>query len=293
MDPHARPWRSVLYIPASRQRALEKAQKLPEDGIIFDLEDAVAPEEKASARAFLTHVLPQMDFGLRARIARINGFDTVWGRDDAALMAKARPDAVLIPKVGSAGDVQAVAEVLPEIPLWAMIETPKGVLNAAEIAAHPRMQGFVLGTNDLAKELGCRFRPDRLPLMGSLQMALLAARAEGLICLDGVYNAFKDDAGTKAECEQGRDLGFDGKTVIHPRQIEIANRAFAPGAEEVELARRHIAAFEEAQAKGQGVAVVDGKIVENLHVETARQVLARAEAIAALEAAGQQELEAS
>lgn len=285
MDPQARPWRSVLYIPGSRQRALEKARLLPADGIIFDLEDAVAPEEKVAARAFLVHVLPQMDYGLRARIVRINGLDTDWGRDDAALIGKAGADAVLIPKVGSAADVQAVAEVLPDVPLWAMIETPKGVLNAAEIAAHPRMQGFVLGTNDLAKELGCRFRPDRLPLMASLQMALLAARAEELICLDGVFNAFKDDAGTKAESEQGRDLGFDGKTVIHPRQIEIANQAFAPSAAEIELAGRQIAAFDEAKAQGQGVAVVDGKIVENLHVATARQVLAKAEAIAAMEAA--------
>ncbi|WP_127901100.1 HpcH/HpaI aldolase/citrate lyase family protein [Solirhodobacter olei] len=294
MDPHARPWRSVLYIPASRQRALEKAQMLACDGIIFDLEDAVAPEEKASARAFLADALPQMDFGRRARIVRINGFDTEWGAADAALMARAAPDAVLIPKVGSAADVQAVAEVLPKVPLWAMIETPKGVLNAAEIAAHPRMQGFVLGTNDLTKDLGCRARPDRMPLMTSLQLALLAARAEGRICLDGVYNAFKDDAGTAAECAQGRDMGFDGKTVIHPRQIEIANRAFAPGAEELDLARRQIAAFEAARAAGQGVAVLDGRIVENLHVATAERLLARAEAIAAMEAAvAEQVLKAS
>lgn len=293
MDPHARPWRSVLYIPGSRQRALEKAQGLPADGIIFDLEDAVAPDEKAAARAFLVHALPQMDYGLRARIVRINGFDSEWGRDDARLIAKAAPDAVLIPKVGSAADVQAVAETLPDLPLWAMIETPKGVLNAAEIAAHPRMQGFVLGTNDLMKELGCRFRADRLPLMASLQMALLAARAEGLVCLDGVFNAFKDDLGTKAECEQGRDLGFDGKTVIHPRQIEIANRVFAPGPADLEMAQRQIEAYEAARAQGQGVAVVDGKIVENLHVATARQVLAKAAAIAAMEAAPAARLEAS
>lgn len=284
MDPHARPWRSVLYIPGSRQRALEKAAQLAADAIIFDLEDAVAPEEKTAARSLLAHVLPQFSFGMRARIVRINGFDTEWGRADAGLMAKTAPDAVLIPKVGSAADVQAVAEMVPEIPLWAMIETPKGVLNAAEIAAHPRMQGFVLGTNDLAKELGCRFRADRMPLMASLQTALLAARAEGLICLDGVYNAFKDDAGTKAESEQGRDLGFDGKTVIHPRQIEIANRAFAPSEAELDLCRRQIEAYETAKAAGQGVAVVDGRIVENLHVETARQMLTRAEAIAVMEA---------
>lgn len=284
MDPRARPWRSVLYIPASRQRAFEKARGLPIDAIIFDLEDAVAPDEKVVARELVARTLPVTDFGPRARIARINGFDTPWGRDDARALAGSGTDAVLIPKVGSAADVEAVAEELPDIPLWAMIESPRGVLNAAQIAAHPRMQGFVLGTNDLAKDLGTRFRADRLPLMTSLQMALLAARAEGLICLDGVYNAFKDDNGLKAECAQGRDLGFDGKTIIHPRQIAVANSAFAPGEAEIDLARRQIEAFEAAQAQGLGVAVVDGKIVENLHIVTARQTLAKAEAIARMTA---------
>ncbi|MBI1218416.1 MAG: CoA ester lyase [Rhodobacteraceae bacterium] len=284
MDLRARPWRSVLYIPGSRQRAFEKACDLAIDAIIFDLEDAVAPEEKVSARSLLVHALRVTDFGPRARIARINGLDTPWGRDDARAMAGSHADVVLIPKVGCAADVEAVAELVPDIPLWAMIESPRGVLNAAEIAAHPRMQGFVLGTNDLAKDLGARFRADRLPLMTSLQMALLAARAEGLICLDGVYNAFKDDNGHKAECAQGRDLGFDGKTIIHPRQIAVANAAFAPGEDEIDLARRQIEAFEAAQAQGKGVAVVDGKIVENLHIVTARQTLAKAEAIAELTA---------
>ncbi len=282
MDARERPWRSVLYIPASKERALDKARALPVDAIIFDLEDAVAVDEKAAARATLAEALAQGGFGHRAKIVRINGFDTPWGRDDAAAVARMAADAVLIPKVSSAADVEAVAQVVPGLPLWAMMETPRGVLNAAEIAAHPRMQGFVLGTNDLAKDLGSRFRPDRLPMLAGLGLCLLAARAAGLVCIDGVYNAFKDDAGLAAECAQGRDMGFDGKTLIHPAQIEIANAAFAPTEAEIDLARRQIAAFAAAEAEGRGVAVVDGRIVENLHIVTARQTLARMAAIAAL-----------
>lgn len=282
MDARERPWRSVLYIPASKERALDKARGLAADAIIFDLEDAVAVEEKAAARATLAAALAQGGFGNRAKIVRINGFDTPWGRDDAAAVAQMAADAVLIPKVSSAADVEAVAQIVPGLPLWAMMETPRGILNAAEIAAHPRMQGFVLGTNDLAKDLGSRFRPDRLPMLAGLGLCLLAARAEGLVCIDGVYNAFKDDAGLAAECAQGRDMGFDGKTLIHPAQIEIANEAFAPSEAEVDLARRQIAAFTAAEAEGLGVAVVDGRIVENLHIVTARQTLAKMAAIAAL-----------
>lgn len=282
MDLRARPWRSVLYIPGSKERALEKARGLAADAIIFDLEDAVAAEEKAAARATLKAALGAGGYGARARIVRINGFDTDWGRDDAAMAAGLEIEGVLIPKVGSAADVEAVAALVPELPLWAMMETPKGVLNAAEIAAHPRMAGFVLGTNDLAKDLGTRFRADRLPLITALQTCLLAARAEGLICVDGVYNAFKDVEGLAVECAQGRDMGFDGKTLIHPDQLATANEAFAPSVAEIDLARRQIEAFAAAEAAGQGVAVVDGRIVENLHIVTARQTLAKAEAIAAL-----------
>lgn len=277
-----RPYRSVLYIPGSKERALEKARGLPVDAIIFDLEDAVAVEEKPAARALLAQTLATGGYGPRAKIVRINGLDTPWGRDDIASITGA--DAVLIPKVGSAADVQAVADLIDDVPLWAMMETPQGMLNAAGIAAHPRMEGFVMGTNDLAKELKCRFRADRMPMLAALQMCLLAARAEGITAVDGVYNAFKDDAGLRAECEQGRDMGFDGKTLIHPAQVAIANAAFAPAEEEIDLARRQIAAFENAEAQGQGVAVVDGRIVENLHIVTARATLAKAEAIAALEA---------
>jgi (3S)-malyl-CoA thioesterase len=193
-------------------------------------------------------------------------------------------DAVLLPKVESAAQLDALAEITGDLPIWAMMETPRGMLNAAEIAAHPKMAGMVMGTNDLAKELQTRFRPDRLPMLTSLSMCLLAAKAEGLVIVDGVYNAFKDDEGLKIECTQGRDMGFDGKTLIHPAQVDIANTAFAPAPEEIDLARRQIAAFEAAEAEGQGVAVVDGKIVENLHVATAREILAKAEAIETIQA---------
>lgn len=276
-----RPYRSVLYIPGSKERALEKARELPADAIIFDLEDAVAAEEKPAARALLASVLAAQDYGGRARIVRVNGLDTPWGRDDIAAFAGAEIDALLIPKVGSAADLDAVAALAPERALWAMMETPAAMLNAAGIAAHPRLAGMVMGTNDLAKDLGARFRPDRLPLLTGLGLCLIAAKAHGRIIVDGVYNAFRDAAGLAAECAQGRDMGFDGKTLIHPAQIEIANAAFAPSEAEIDLARRQIAAFAAAEAAGQGVAVVDGRIVETLHVATARQTLARAEAIAA------------
>lgn len=281
----ARPYRSVLYIPGSRARALEKAKTLAVDAIIFDLEDAVAIEEKTNARALLAEALKTEDYGGRAKIVRVNALDTEWGHDDVAALKDVGADALLLPKVDSADDVQALAELAPGIPIWAMMETPLGVLNAGEIAAHPALEGFVLGTNDLAKDLNTRFRADREPLLTSLQMCLLAARAHGVVAIDGVYNAFKDEGGLRAECEQGRDMGFDGKTLIHPAQIEITNDAFAPSDTEVDLARRQIAAFEQAEASGQGVAVVDGKIVENLHIVTAKATLAKADAIARLESA--------
>ena len=287
MTQAARPFRSVLYIPGSKERALEKAMGLAADAIIFDLEDAVAPDEKPAARKLLTQVLTDWDFGRRARIVRINGFDTEWGHADAnamdeAIARGAKIDAILIPKVNRAADLDAVAEAVPGADLWAMMETCQGMLNAAEIAAHPRLKGMVMGTNDLAKELNSRFRPDRLPMQAGLGLCLLAARAHGLVIVDGVYNAFKDEDGLRAECDQGRDMGFDGKTLIHPAQLEIANAAFAPSEAEIDLARRQIAAFDEVTAQGGGVAVVDGKIVENLHIVTAQATLAKAEAIAAL-----------
>lgn len=278
-----RPYRSVLYIPAANQRAMDKARTLAADAIIFDLEDAVAPAEKPGARDLLRAALAQ-DYGGRARIVRINGFDTEWGRDDATFAAGLgdRADAVLVPKVSRPEDLDAVAAITGDTPLWAMMETALGMLNAAAIAAHPRLQGMVMGTNDLAKELGSRNRPDRLGMQAGLGLCLLAARAHGRVIVDGVFNAFKDEDGLRAECEQGRDMGFDGKTLIHPAQLDIANAAFAPTEAEIDLSRRQIAAYEAAIAEGKAVAVVDGRIVENLHVETARKTLARADAIAAL-----------
>lgn len=283
MDMAARPYRSVLYIPGSKDRALEKARGLSVDAIIFDLEDAVAPDAKEGARVTLKAALADGGYGNRAKIVRINGLDSQWGKGDVEALRDAEADAFLLPKVNSAADVQALADLLGnDTPIWAMIETPLGVLNALEIAAHPQLQGFVAGTNDLAKELNCRYRADRLPMQMALQTMLLAARAHGVVAVDGVYNQFKDDEGLKAECEQGRDLGFDGKTLIHPAQVAVTNDAFAPSEAEVDLAQRQIAAFEESEAAGQGVAVVDGKIVENLHVETAKKTLAKAAAIAEL-----------
>lgn len=281
----SRPYRSVLYIPGSKERALEKAQGLAADAIIFDLEDAVAPDEKANARELLASTLARADYGPRGKLVRINGFDTEWGEKDLDVIALARPEAILLPKVNGAADIEVLARKLDaraetaETTIWAMMETPLGILNAQAIAAAPRMAGFVMGTNDLAKELNCRFRADRLPMQMALQTCLMAARAAGIVAVDGVYNAFKDEDGLRAECEQGRDLGFDGKSLIHPAQLEIANQVFAPDAAALDLARRQIAAFDAAMAEGQAVAVVDGKIVENLHIVTARSVLARAEAI--------------
>jgi len=277
-----RPYRSVLYIPASKERALDKARSLDVDAIIFDLEDAVTPDAKVEARDTLKAALQEGGYGARAKIIRLNGLDSAWGREDAEAMKDAAADAFLLPKVGSAADVEALAAIIgKDKDIWAMIETPMGVMKAEEIAAHPQMKGFVAGTNDLAKELNCRFRADRLPMITSLSMMLLAAKAHGIVAIDGVYNQFKDDEGLAAECAQGRDMGFEGKTLIHPAQVAVCNEAFSPSAKEIDLAERQIAAFEETEASGQGVAVVDGKIVENLHVETARKILALAEAVSA------------
>ena len=277
-----RPYRSVLYIPASKERALDKARSLDVDAIIFDLEDAVTPDAKVEARDTLKAALQEGGYGARAKIIRLNGLDSAWGREDAEAMKDAAADAFLLPKVSSAADVEALAAIIgKDKDIWAMIETPMGVMKAEEIAAHPQMKGFVAGTNDLAKELNCRFRADRLPMITSLSMMLLAAKAHGIVAIDGVYNQFKDDEGLAAECAQGRDMGFEGKTLIHPAQVAVCNEAFSPSAEEIDLAERQSAAFEETEASGQGVAVVDGKIVENLHVETARKILALAEAVSA------------
>jgi (3S)-malyl-CoA thioesterase len=278
-QPELRPLRSLLYLPASNARALDKARGLPCDGIIFDLEDAVAPAAKPAARAAMAAALAEGGFAPRLRLVRINALDTSWGADDARAAASMDCDGVLLPKVNGPSDLDALAVLAPDRPLWAMMETPAAILNAAAITAHPQLAGLVLGTNDLLKDLGARNRPDRLALMHSLQTCVLAARAAGVPVIDGVYNAFLDNVGLAAECAQGRDLGMDGKTLIHPAQVAIANAAFAPSADEIDLARRQIAAFEAAEAAGQGVAVLDGRIVETLHVVAARRVLALANAI--------------
>lgn len=274
-----RPYRSALYIPGSRPRALDKARGLAVDVILFDLEDAVTPDEKITARTTLAEELGKGGYGNRLKVVRINGLDTGWGADDAAAVNAMECDVVLLPKVNSSADVDALA-ALTDKPIWAMMETPLGILNALEIAAHPKLQGFVMGTNDLSKDLNTRTRD---AMMMSLQLCMLAARAHGVVAIDGVYNAFKDEDGLKAECEQGRDFGFDGKSLIHPAQVAIANAAFAPTDAEIDLATRQIAAFAKAEAAGQGVAVMDGKIVENLHVVTAKATLAKAAAIIELE----------
>ncbi len=275
----SRPHRSALYIPGANARALEKARGLPVDVILFDLEDAVSPDAKDDARATLGTALAS-SYGTRLRIVRINGLDTAWGVDDARAVAAMDCDAVLLPKVNGPEDLDALAALIPDKPLWAMMETPQGILNAQSIAAHPQLAGFVMGTNDLAKDLHAR---GRAAMTTALQHCLLAARAAGIVALDGVYNAFKDEDGLRQECAEGRDMGFDGKTLIHPAQVGPCNEIFGPSDEDIALAQRQIAAFEEAEAAGKGVAVVDGKIVENLHIVTARATLAKATAIAALE----------
>ncbi len=281
----SRPYRSVLYLPASRERVLEKARVLPTDAIIFDLEDAVAPSEKELARELLVRELSKGGYGARAQISRINALDTPWGADDVRGLASAKPEAILLPKVNSPKDITDLAALMDEqagyedTQIWAMIESPRGVLNAPSIAMSERLAGFVVGTNDLAKDLNTRFDPARTALQTSLSMAVLAARAAGIVVVDGVYNAFKDEDGLVAEAQQGRDFGFHGKTLIHPSQIGPTNEVFAPNPEELDLAHRQIEAFEEALKNKTGIAIVDGKIVENLHVETAKDLIATAKMI--------------
>jgi citrate lyase subunit beta/citryl-CoA lyase len=289
MDKPARPRRSVLYMPGSNPRALVKARDLPADGLIFDLEDAVAPDAKAEARRLVVSALAEGGYGGREILVRINALSTAWGREDVAAAARSAADGVLIPKVESADDVGQVAALLeaegapPTMDLWCMMETPRGILNAREIAAAGRrLTGLVMGTSDLAKDLHAAHTPLRLPFLVALGQCLLAARAYGLAIVDGVHLDLDDMAGFEAACQQGRDFGFDGKTLIHPKTIEAANRIFAPSADEVAWSRRIIAAHGEAAAAGRGVVVVDGKLVEALHVAAARRLVAMAERIEAL-----------
>jgi citrate lyase subunit beta/citryl-CoA lyase len=288
MDATVRPRRSVLFMPGSNPRALEKARELPADALIFDLEDAVAPDAKAAARQHLVNTLPAGGYGRRELIVRVNPLRGEWGPDDLAAAAILPIDAVLLPKVESATMVKHAVELLdqaaaPKMALWCMIETPRGVLAAAEIAAaSDRVTALVLGTSDLTKDLHAREIRDRLPLMTALGLVLLAARAHRLAVLDGVHLDLADAEGFALACRQGRDLGFDGKTLIHPQQIAPANAAFSPTAEEVGHARRLVDAYAAAVATGKGAARIEGRLVEALHVEEAERTLALADAITVL-----------
>jgi len=276
-----RPRRSLLYMPGSNPRALEKARGLPADGLIIDLEDAVAADTKEAARAIVAAALAAGGYGTRELVLRVNQLDTPWGHSDLAAAATMPIDAVLLPKVENPDRVRLTLSLLDalgaseRLAVWCMIETPLGVLAAREIAAaSPRLAALVLGTSDLTKELHALATRDRLPLITSLGLAMLAARAYGLAILDGVHFDLSDNEGFAFACRQGRELGFDGKTLIHPKQIAPANAAYAPSPEEIEYSRRVIAAHAEGAAAGKGVVLVDGKLVEGLHVENARRLLA-------------------
>jgi citrate lyase subunit beta/citryl-CoA lyase len=285
---NARPRRSVLYMPGSNARALEKGRTLAVDALILDLEDAVAPAAKEEARRLVLAAIAAGGYGPREIVVRVNGPGTPWGADDLSAAARSGADAVLLPKVESAAEVRAAEHAVEAagapaaLRLWCMIETPRGVLAAPEIAAaSPRLACLVMGTSDLVKDLRARHTSGRAEVMVALGTVVLAARANGLAALDGVHLDLADGAGFEAACRQGRDLGFDGKTLVHPSTVEAANRAFAPDAAEIAAARRVIAAHAEAQAAGKGVVVVDGRLVEALHVEEARRVVALDDAIAA------------
>jgi citrate lyase subunit beta / citryl-CoA lyase len=285
-----RPRRSALYMPGSNPRALDKARTLPADVLIFDLEDAVAPSAKSAARDNVRSAMAVGGYGKRERLVRINGLDTDWGKADVAALAQADIDGIVIPKVENAAQILAVADLLHiasasnTLPLWCMIETPRGVLGVQDIAsASAQVAGLIMGTSDLSKELGATPGNARLPLVTSLGLCLLAAKAHGKWILDGVHLDLDDAAGFAAQCMQGRDFGFDGKTLIHPKTIDQANAVFGPIEHEVAWARRIIAAHAAAERAGQGLVVVDGKLIENLHVAAARRTIDLATAIAQLE----------
>jgi citrate lyase subunit beta/citryl-CoA lyase len=289
-----RPRRSVLYMPGANAKALDKARGLPADALIFDLEDAVAPEAKGEARAAVVATLEQGGYGARELVVRVNGLATPWGAEDIPAAVGARPDAVLVPKVSSPADVLAADAALsaagagPDLALWIMVETPLAVLDIAAIAAtaaSTRLSCLVMGTNDLAKETRARITPERAPFHYALAASVTAARAHGLNAIDGVFNDIQDTAGFEAICQQGVEFGFDGKTLIHPSQLEPCNRIFAPDAGEVEQARAVIAAFEDPANAGKGVLKVNGRMTELLHRDMALVTVAIADAIAAREAA--------
>jgi citrate lyase subunit beta/citryl-CoA lyase len=285
-----RPRRSVLYMPGSNPRALEKAKTLPVDGVIFDLEDSVAPEAKEAARDQVTNFVKAGGFGSREVFVRVNGVDSPWHADDLVAAARAAPDIILVPKVSSADTLELIGRRLLDLGtdhktrVWAMIETPLAIFNILPIAAEARdsetrLSGFVMGTNDLAKDTRARLVPGRAPMLPWLSMCIAAARIHGIDILDGVFNHIDDTDGFAAECQQGVELGFDGKTLIHPSQIEPCNRAFSPSPAEIEQARKMIAAFDRSENKGKGVVSIEGRMVERLHADMARRTVAIAEAI--------------
>jgi citrate lyase subunit beta / citryl-CoA lyase len=287
-----RPRRSVLYMPGSNARAIEKARMLPADAVILDLEDSVAPDAKAAARKQVMEAVIAGGFGTREVIVRINALDTEWWLDDLNAVAKCKPDAVLVPKVSNPNNLEDVAERMIDISadhkirVWAMMETPLAMLNARDIAAaakdvETRLTAFVMGTNDLAKDTRARITPGRAPMLPWLTGCVAAARAFGIDVLDGVYNDLGNADGFAQECAQARDMGFDGKTLIHPNQIEPCNAAFSPSADDVALARKIIAAFDLPENKDKGVVQLDGRMVERLHADMARRTVAIAEAIEA------------
>lgn len=287
MSNTTRPRRSILYMPGSNARALEKAKTIATDALIFDLEDAVAPDKKELARAQVCAAAASGQYGYREIAIRINGLDTAWGHADLKAAVEAQPDAILVPKVDGASMVRQIEVVMSQLGaadkthIWAMMETPRGLLRAEAIAgASKRLEVMVMGTNDIAKELKSAHHSERGPLLTSLGLCLLAARAHGLVIVDGVYNDIKNVEGFETECRQGREMGFDGKTLIHPSQVASCNEIFSPSEEDIDNANRIIAAFEEAVAAGKYVVTVDGRMIENLHVENAKRAVAQAQAIA-------------
>ena len=285
-----RPRRSVLYMPGSNARALDKAKTLSADGVIFDLEDSVAPEAKEAARQQVVDAVKMGGFGAREVFIRINGVDTPWHADDLSAAAHAAPDVILVPKVSSSDTLELIGRRMLDMGtnhkarVWAMIETPLAIFNILEIAAaarvsETRLAGFVMGTNDLAKDTRARLVPGRTPMLAWLSMCVAAARIHGIDILDGVYNDIGNADGFAKECAQGVELGFDGKTLIHPSQIEPCNKAFSPSPTDVEQAHKMIAAFDQPENKGKGVVSIDGRMVERLHADMARRTVAIAEAI--------------
>ncbi|HEX7792014.1 MAG TPA: CoA ester lyase [Afipia sp.] len=290
-----RPRRSVLFMPGSNARALEKARNLPADGLILDLEDSVAPDAKAMARDQIAQAVAAKGFGERDIIIRINNLDSPWWSDDIAMAAAAQPSGILVPKISGPEDIEKLEDRLrtlkadPEIGLWAMIETPLGVLSVQQIAARARLgdrrlAGFIMGPNDIARETRMRMLPGRAAMLPLFSQCILAARAYGIEILDGPYNDISDIAGFSKECAQGRDMGFDGKTLIHPGQIDAANAAYTPPADEIARARKILGVFDLPENVNKGVVQLDGQMVERLHVEMAKRTIAIADAIVALKA---------